>query len=92
MLILGYTFLRETTCGSFDLGRQSEITVATRGQTEVDFGAEVKRIRMDREDPQSVAEAARADEWDIVYDNICYSRMKPRRRVKHLPDGRKDMC
>ncbi|KAA8786808.1 NAD-dependent epimerase/dehydratase family protein [Paenibacillus amylolyticus] len=52
---------------------KSEITVATRGQTEVDFGAEVKRIRMDREDPQSVAEVAQSDEWDIVYDNICYS-------------------
>lgn len=52
---------------------KSEITIATRGQTEVDFGAEVKRIRMDRENPQSVAEVAQSDEWDIVYDNICYS-------------------
>lgn len=52
---------------------QSEITVATRGKTEVDFGSEVKRIRLDREDPQSLTEAAHSDQWDIVYDNICYS-------------------
>ncbi|MFS0868948.1 NAD-dependent epimerase/dehydratase family protein [Paenibacillus xylanilyticus] len=60
---------------------QSQITVATRGKTNVDFGPEVNRIKMDREDPQSLAEAAKTDMWDVVYDNICYS-----------PDAAKSAC
>ncbi|MGF9696336.1 NAD-dependent epimerase/dehydratase family protein [Paenibacillus sp. MABNR03] len=60
---------------------QSQITVATRGKTSVDFGPEVNRIKIDREDPQSLAEAAKTDMWDVVYDNICYS-----------PDAAKSAC
>lgn len=60
---------------------KSQITVATRGKTNVDFGPEVNRIKMDREDPQSLAEVAQIDQWDVVYDNICYS-----------PDAAKSAC
>ncbi|CAM3083827.1 MULTISPECIES: NAD-dependent epimerase/dehydratase family protein [Paenibacillus] len=60
---------------------KSQITVATRGKTNVDFGPEVNRIKMDREDPKSLAEVAQTDMWDIVYDNICYS-----------PDAAKSAC
>ncbi|MCM3172185.1 NAD-dependent epimerase/dehydratase family protein [Paenibacillus sp. MER 99-2] len=60
---------------------KSQITVATRGKTRVDFGNEVNRIKMDREDPQSLAKVAQTDQWDVVYDNICYS-----------PDAAKSAC
>lgn len=52
---------------------QSEITIATRGNTDPGFPDEVRRIKLDREDPQSLAAAAQSDHWDVVYDNICYS-------------------
>ncbi|OMF15435.1 NAD-dependent dehydratase [Paenibacillus amylolyticus] len=60
---------------------KSQITVATRGKTDVDFGPEVNRIKMDREDPESLTEVAQTDMWDVVYDNICYS-----------PDAAKSAC
>ncbi|WP_433743984.1 NAD-dependent epimerase/dehydratase family protein [Paenibacillus amylolyticus] len=60
---------------------KSQITVATRGKTDVDFGPEVNRIKMDREDLESLAEVAQTDMWDVVYDNICYT-----------PDAAKSAC
>ncbi|MDU4697295.1 MAG: NAD-dependent dehydratase [Paenibacillus sp.] len=50
-----------------------EVTVATRGQAEVQFGGPVTQLRLDRTDENSLREAAAAGPWDIVYDNICFS-------------------
>ncbi|MCR8845369.1 NAD-dependent epimerase/dehydratase family protein [Paenibacillus sp. SC116] len=50
-----------------------QVTIATRGITADSFGEQVQRVILDRADRHSVQAAAQLDEWDIVYDNICYS-------------------
>lgn len=50
-----------------------EVTIATRGQQADPFGDCVQRIKIDRENLESLQMAAAAADWDVVYDNICYS-------------------
>ncbi|MBD8496985.1 NAD-dependent epimerase/dehydratase family protein [Paenibacillus arenosi] len=50
-----------------------QVTIATRGTTTDSFGNQVQRMILDRADRRSVQAVAHAGEWDIVYDNICYS-------------------
>lgn len=50
-----------------------EITVATRGLSEVEYDGTVQSIKLDRKDEEALKSAAAAGPWDIVYDNICYS-------------------
>ncbi|TQK74849.1 nucleoside-diphosphate-sugar epimerase [Brevibacillus sp. AG162] len=49
-----------------------DVTVATRGLSQVELPASVKRITLDRDDVHSLAVAGE-EQWDVVYDNICYS-------------------
>ncbi|TVX94054.1 NAD-dependent epimerase/dehydratase family protein [Paenibacillus agilis] len=49
------------------------VTIATRGITADSFGEQVQRVILDRADRHSVQAAAQLGEWDLVYDNICYS-------------------
>ncbi|HEY2492740.1 MAG TPA: NAD-dependent epimerase/dehydratase family protein [Paenibacillus sp.] len=51
----------------------AEVTIATRGQTVDSFGDTVKRLVVDRESYESLAKAVEGREWDLIYDNICYS-------------------
>ncbi|RNB85856.1 NAD-dependent epimerase/dehydratase family protein [Brevibacillus fluminis] len=51
----------------------ADVTVATRGLTPDPFGQNVKRLVIDRDDARSLQAAAQTQDWDIVYDNICYS-------------------
>lgn len=50
----------------------ADVTVATRGLTQVELPASVKRMTLDRDDVHSLAVAGE-EQWDVVYDNICYS-------------------
>ncbi|OEH93630.1 NAD-dependent epimerase/dehydratase family protein [Bacillus solimangrovi] len=50
-----------------------DVTIATRGKTNDPFQDTVKRLVIDREDYQSLKLVAGSQDWDIVYDNICYS-------------------
>ncbi|MFC8683619.1 NAD-dependent epimerase/dehydratase family protein [Brevibacillus porteri] len=50
----------------------ADVTVATRGLTQVELPASVKRMTLDRDDVHSLAIAGE-EQWDVVYDNICYS-------------------
>ncbi|MFS0552944.1 NAD-dependent epimerase/dehydratase family protein [Brevibacillus sp. 179-C9.3 HS] len=50
----------------------ADVTVATRGLADVDLPASVKRLTLDRDDIGSLAVAGE-EQWDVVYDNICYS-------------------
>lgn len=52
----------------------AEVTVATRGKTEANLPAGVKHLALDRDVRGSLATAGE-QEWDIVYDNICYSSL-----------------
>jgi nucleoside-diphosphate-sugar epimerase len=50
-----------------------DVTIATRGRTEDLFGDNVKRVHVERTDIESLKTVANLAEWDVVYDNICYS-------------------
>lgn len=54
------------------LDRGVDVTIATRGQTQDDFGDRVHRVQIDRVDRDSLAAAAAGKTYDVVYDNICY--------------------
>lgn len=49
-----------------------EVTIVTRGKSEVSFDSQVSHIKVDRLD-ETAFRAALAGQWDLVYDNICYS-------------------
>ncbi|KHL93672.1 NAD-dependent dehydratase [Paenibacillus sp. IHB B 3415] len=51
----------------------SQVTILTRGVTEDDFGDRVTRLAVDRTDEAALERAVRNKDWDIVYDNICFS-------------------
>ena len=54
------------------LKRGHEVTVATRGYKEDEFGASVNRIHVDRLDAWAMKQAFINQHYDVVYDNICY--------------------
>lgn len=51
----------------------SQVTILTRGVTEDDFGDRVTRLAVDRTDEAALERAVGDIDWDIVYDNICFS-------------------
>lgn len=50
-----------------------DVTIATRGLTSDAFGDRVKRIVVERESYESLLQVAEGSQWDVIYDNICYS-------------------
>ncbi|MDN4494518.1 NAD-dependent epimerase/dehydratase family protein [Ureibacillus aquaedulcis] len=50
-----------------------EVTIATRGKTEHSFGEKVNHSIVDRTNKDDLASAFANAQWDIIYDNICYS-------------------
>ncbi|WP_050614117.1 NAD-dependent epimerase/dehydratase family protein [Bacillus testis] len=53
--------------------QQYDVTVATRGKTADRFGPAVKRLIVNRRDPESMKHCLQQDDFDIVYDNIGYN-------------------
>lgn len=50
-----------------------DVTIATRGNSPHPFGSRIKQIVVDRTSKEQLQEAVRNTQWDIVYDNICFS-------------------
>lgn len=50
-----------------------EVTIATRGIAQDDFGDRVKRLHIDRCDEDSLAGIFKEKEYDCIFDNICYA-------------------
>lgn len=50
-----------------------EVTVATRGLTQDEFGERVARIIVDRTNEAEMLAAFADQRYDVVYDNICYT-------------------
>lgn len=73
VLVLGGTRFFGKKLVSLLLKNGNDVTIATRGKTLDPFGNKVKRLLIDREDYQSLRSAVETTQWDIVYDNICYS-------------------
>ncbi|QSF46732.1 NAD-dependent epimerase/dehydratase family protein [Paenibacillus tianjinensis] len=51
----------------------TQVTILTRGMAEDDFGDQVTRLTVDRSDSEALATAVHGLQFDVVYDNICYS-------------------
>jgi nucleoside-diphosphate-sugar epimerase len=49
------------------------VTIATRGTKSDPFGDYVERLVIDRENRQSLIAAFHGKEWDLVYDQSCFS-------------------
>jgi nucleoside-diphosphate-sugar epimerase len=49
------------------------VTVATRQNSTDPFGDKVERIKVDRFDESSVQSAVEGREWDVVFDQLCFS-------------------
>ncbi|PYZ94069.1 NAD-dependent dehydratase [Salipaludibacillus keqinensis] len=63
------------------LANGDEVTVATRGETAVSFGQKVHHLKLDRFDRGSMEKTFQDGEWDVIYDQICFS-----------PDDAMDAC
>lgn len=51
-----------------------QVTIATRGNAADTFGAQIKRIKVDRRDQAAMRAAfSDVDGYDLVYDQMCYS-------------------
>ncbi|WP_010098770.1 NAD-dependent epimerase/dehydratase family protein [Ornithinibacillus scapharcae] len=50
-----------------------KVTVATRQSSEDPFGNRVERLKVDRFDEDSVRAAVEGREWDVVFDQLCFS-------------------
>lgn len=49
------------------------VTIATRGYAPDPFGARIERIRVDRRNELAMRAAFRNAQYDVVYDQMCYS-------------------
>lgn len=54
------------------LAKGHDITIATRGNAEDDFGGKVKRIIVERTDAESMKKAFEGRYYDVVIDKIAY--------------------
>ncbi|NLO38438.1 MAG: NAD-dependent epimerase/dehydratase family protein [Ruminiclostridium sp.] len=52
--------------------RGHDITIATRGLTKDEFGKKVRRVVINRTDPNSITEAFHGKHYDVVCDNLAY--------------------
>ena len=50
-----------------------EVTIATRGNTPDSYGNKVRRLKIDRKDPDSLRDAFQGKSYDVTVDNIAYS-------------------
>ncbi|QCR33049.1 NAD-dependent epimerase/dehydratase family protein [Lysinibacillus sp. SGAir0095] len=50
-----------------------EVTIATRGKTAHSFGDKVDHVIVDRTNKRDLATTFKNSQWDIIYDNICFS-------------------
>jgi nucleoside-diphosphate-sugar epimerase len=61
-----------------------QVTVATRGTKSDPFGNKVERLIMDREKNETMEAAFSNKEWDIVYDQSCFSPIEARDTAEAL--------
>ena len=50
-----------------------DVTIATRGNVQHTFDQKVNQVMLDRKNANALKEAVGDENWDIIYDNICYS-------------------
>ncbi|NDI35462.1 NAD-dependent epimerase/dehydratase family protein [Chengkuizengella sediminis] len=72
VLVLGGTRFFGKQLVNLLLENDYDVSIATRGLSSDPFGNRVHRFIIDRTDPDSLNKLS-SKNWDIVYDNICYS-------------------
>lgn len=72
-LILGGTQFVGKRLVQLLLDEGIDVTIATRGMTADSFGDEVSRLKISREDADSLHKAFQGKKWDVVFDQTCYS-------------------
>ncbi|PGS47230.1 NAD-dependent epimerase/dehydratase family protein [Bacillus sp. AFS041924] len=60
-----------------------DVSIATRGLTEDSFGDQVNRFVIDRRNPETLTSLSNHN-WDLVYDNICYTPNEAKEIIKLL--------
>lgn len=83
-LILGGTQFVGKRLVQLLLNEGIEVTIATRGRTADPFGDKVTRLKIDREDAVSLNEAFHDKEWDVVFDQTCYSSQEAQDALRAL--------
>jgi nucleoside-diphosphate-sugar epimerase len=63
------------------------VTILTRGLTGDDFGTNVRRIRVDRTDAAALQMELEDEQFDLVYDQMCYNPADAR-AICNILDGR----
>jgi nucleoside-diphosphate-sugar epimerase len=61
-----------------------QVTVATRGTKNDSFGNKVEKLIIDREKKETMEAAFSNKEWDIVYDQSCFSPIEARETAEAL--------
>lgn len=73
ILVLGGTRFFGQKLVEHLVAAQHDVTIVTRGMSENPFGDQVEHIKVDRKDTAAFKQALANKEFDVVYDNICYS-------------------
>lgn len=73
ILVLGGTRYFGKRLVELTLERGAEVTVGTRGLTKDPFGDRVKRVFFDRTKSGELQKALKGTNWDIIFDQFCYS-------------------
>ncbi len=84
ILILGGTRYFGKRLVDLNLQEGNSVTIANRGLTPDAFGNSVNRLHLDRLDTSSVKKALSDSDWDIVYDQFCYSSLEAMNAVEAL--------
>ena len=73
ILIIGGTRFFGRLLVELLLAEGCRVTIATRGQQKDAFGDRVARIQVDRRDGAAMSNAFAAAQYDLIYDQVCYS-------------------
>lgn len=73
ILVLGGTTFFGRRLVHLLLNEGHDVTIATRGQSQDDFGDAVVRIKVDRTDRNEMVQAFGYSYYDVVYDQICFN-------------------
>lgn len=65
---------------------QMDVTILTRGVASDPFGNSVKRLVADRTDKAALSKALADSNFDLVYDNICYTPQEASEAVELFAD------
>lgn len=85
ILVLGGTNFFGKKAVQLLLDQGYEVTVATRGNNPVPFEGQVQHIVLDASDAAHAGwQDVQAQQWDAVFDNICYNAEDARIRIEKI--------